>query len=236
MSASFPLLKELKMRVNQHLTGNLRSLRVLNHTLEKVDIMSCHQIEGNFMDLADFPRLTVLNLDHTSVTGDVRDIGEHDFPALESVALPRTVHGGIGYKFQRITDVPDFMHTIHILLQRIPTPFREIWLSRAFGWSLSGQSPDWYAGGIGNPPPFCLQLIRAGSRLGWRWCTWDGGHLCEINWLDPEPSSESDDYEAYIEALQRIEGELNTDFYRGYHEPPTEMEYCRLCEGLEQRD
>ena len=184
------------------------------------------------MDLADFPRLTVLNLVHTSVTGDVRDICEYDFPVLESLALPVTVHGGMCYQFQNISDVPSFMHTIHILLQRIPTPFREIWLLRAFVWLLSRQSPDWYADGIGHPPPFNLQLIRAGSRLGWRWCTWDGGHLCEINWLDPEPSSECDDYEAYIEALQRIEGELNTDFYRGYHEPPTEMEYRRLCEGL----
>eukprot|EP00984_Skeletonema_dohrnii_P025874 scaffold15094_cov223-Skeletonema_dohrnii-CCMP3373.AAC.4 len=242
MSASFPLLKELELVSKQDLTGNLRSLRVLKHTLKKVDI-NCERIEGDLMDLADFPGLTVLNLVHTSVTGDVRDIGEYDFSALDSLALPRTVHGGFGYKFHRISDVPDFMHTIHILLQRIPTLFREIWLSRALFWSLSEDSPDWYAGGIGNQsPPFALRFIHVGSRLGWSWCSKDlhttrkPRHLCEINWLDPEPSSESDDYGAYIEALQRIEGEMNAEFYRGYHEPPTEMEYRRLCEGLEQRD
>ena len=52
--------------------------------------------------------------------------------------------------------------------------------------------------------------------------------------LDPAPSSESSDYETYIEELQRVEQDIY--FYRGYYEPPTAEEYRRLCEGLEQRD
>eukprot|EP00984_Skeletonema_dohrnii_P022727 scaffold11824_cov78-Skeletonema_dohrnii-CCMP3373.AAC.1 len=247
MFASLPLLKQLTICVNTHLTGNLRSLRVLKDTLEEVEITDSRKIEGNLMDLADFPRLKELDLRGTSVTGDIRDIdiGEYDFPALESFALPYTVRGGMGYQFQNISDVPDFMHTIYLLLQRTPAIFEKgKLLSKAYYWKLSEVSPDWYDRQIGRPrTPFGLKFLRAGSRLGWCWCIYIGPwgpreelHSCEINWLDPEPSSESDDYRAYIEALQRIEGELNIDFYRGYHEPPTEMEYRRLCEGLEQRD
>ena len=107
------------------------------------------------MDLADFPHLKELDLYGTAVTGDVRDIGEDDFSDLESLALPESVHGGVCYTFQLISEVPSTMQAIHLLLQRNPTLFDEYWLSRAFAWSLSGQSPDWYAGGIGNQsPPF----------------------------------------------------------------------------------
>lgn len=59
----------------------------------------------------------------------------------------------------------------------------------------------------------------------------DEDNLCEINWLDPEPSSDSCDYEAYIEKLWLIEQNIN--FKRGYHHPPTEEEYLRLCDGAE---
>jgi hypothetical protein len=114
---------------------------------------------------------------------------------------------------------------------------------------LSKDSTDWYDWERGRrspplpfdlqfiqspPPPFKLQFVQAGSRRGWSWCTWTWfgprRFSCEINWLDPEPSSESGDYETYIEKLQDYQHE--TDFYRGYHEPPTEEEYRRLCEGL----
>ena len=141
-------------------------------------------------------------------------------------------------EFQHVSEVPSTMQAIHLLLQRNPTLFDQYLLPVAFRWSLSEDSPDWYDYDetSGCPrPPFFLQIIRAGSRLGWSWYS-DDYHSCEINWLDPEPSSESSGYEDYTEELQLIEGKLDTDFYRGCHEPPTEMEYRRLCEGLEQRD
>ena len=52
-------------------------------------------------------------------------------------------------------------------------------------------------------------------------------HSCEINWLDPEPDREDDDYKAYVEELKSIQEEITV--YRGYHQPPTEEEYRRLC-------
>ena len=111
---------------NPDLTGNLRSLRVLKDTLEKVVMVYCLKIRGDFMDLTDFPHLEELCLRGTKVTGHIRDIGESDFPALEeSLALPDTVHGGQWYKFQRISEVPSFMHTMHVLLKRIPSLFSD---------------------------------------------------------------------------------------------------------------
>eukprot|EP00984_Skeletonema_dohrnii_P016869 scaffold7561_cov227-Skeletonema_dohrnii-CCMP3373.AAC.2 len=243
MLEGLPLLKELNLVCdkNPHFTGNLKSLRVLKDTLEKVEIDGRLKIRGNFMDLADFPRLEVLCLRDTKVKGDIRNIGEDDFLALKSLSLPKRVRGGMCYQFQSISDVPSFMHTIHVLLQRTPTLFKrsDRDLSDAFGWRLSEDSPDWYGGG-----PFYLQFIREGSRLGWSWyygCRWtprDERYSCETNWLDTEPSREgSSDYKTYIEELQRIIEELACpidyymDFYRGYYEPPTVEEYRRLCEG-----
>eukprot|EP00985_Skeletonema_marinoi_P007725 scaffold3445_cov80-Skeletonema_marinoi.AAC.6 len=238
MLQGLTLLKELDCRRNSRLTGNLNSLGALKDSLEKVRIYDSSSIMGNLMDLADFPRLQYLSLLSTAITGHIRDICEDDFPALERLALPRTAHGGVGYEFQRISDVPIFMHTIHLLLQRIPTLFDKYWLSRAFSWSLSEGSPDWYDGEVdawGNYhyhplPPFSLQIVHAGgSRRGWSWCTFYDGPSCEINWFDPEPSS--DDEATYFEKLQLQRIEQRIDFYRGYHEPPNQQQYCRLCEG-----
>jgi len=241
MFVGLPLLKELRLIDNPRLTGNLGSLRVLKDTLEKVVISDSRNIEGNFMDLANFPRLKELDLRRTAfLTGDIRHIRGHDFPALESLVLPETVRGGVCYKFQHISDVPSFMHAIHSLLQRSPPLFKEGVLSRSSApfWRLSEASPDWYDwnerydwDGETPIPPFDLRIVQAGSRRGWSWCSYgpeNECHSCEINWLDLEPSSESNDYETYIEGLQRVQ--RNVNFYRGYYEIPAEDEYLRLRE------
>ena len=54
MLAGLPLLKDLFCYDDPLLTGNISSLRVLKDTLEKVDIQSCHNVGGNFMDLVDW--------------------------------------------------------------------------------------------------------------------------------------------------------------------------------------
>ena len=82
---------------------------MLKDTLEKVNLYGCDNVEGNFMDLADFPHLkSYLNFTRqTAVTGDIRDIGENDFSSLQHLALPKGVYGGSGYKLQRISDGPN---------------------------------------------------------------------------------------------------------------------------------
>ena len=243
MLEGLPSLEELYCLCNPFLAGNVNSLRVLRDSLQKVQILGSSNIRGNFMDLADFPHLRELSLYYTEVTGDIRDISGSDFPALESIRLPKTVAGGVDYGFQSISEVPSFMHAIHLLLQRTQPRLRfdSETLSNAFNWKLSGDSPDWYEIELrtliisflsGCPaPPFILQIIQAGKRLGWSWCA--GCHSCEINWLDPVPSTDSDDFETYMEEFQRFVERNKFGFYRGYHQPPNEQQYSRLREDFE---
>jgi len=116
MLEGLPSLKELdccNWSCNPHVIGNLSSLRVLRDTLVKVKIIDCLRVEGNFMALADFPHLKELNLRDTNVTGDIRDIRRHDFPALKYLYLPKSVIGGSGYKFQHIPDNQEMSELTH---------------------------------------------------------------------------------------------------------------------------
>eukprot|EP00984_Skeletonema_dohrnii_P028771 scaffold18884_cov72-Skeletonema_dohrnii-CCMP3373.AAC.1 len=229
MLAGLPLLKELYCHCNNSMTGNINSLRVLKDTLAVVHISLCHHVQGNFMDLADFPRLRTLNLRKTSVTGDIRDIGEGDFPSLESLALPKRVYGGKGYEFQHISDAHGIAMAVYSIKKQRPSLLIESWHA-----SLSADSPDWYGLDdefdeyyVGDPsPPLHVRLVAAGSRVGYRWETFDGDHPCKVNWLDPEPDRESSDYEKYIEELHKIERQVQ--LFRGFHQPPSEEEFHRL--------
>lgn len=50
---------------------------------------------------------TTLDLSKTSVTGDMRKIGEHDFPTLELLILPSSVYGGVGHQLQLVSEAYD---------------------------------------------------------------------------------------------------------------------------------
>ncbi len=222
MLAACPLLKEFDSEHNYGLTGNISSLRVLKDTLEKVRIVFWPRVEGNFMDVADFSRLKILDLEETDVTGDIRDIGDNNFSLLECLDLPKGVYGGHSYELQRISDAPDLVRAVYLFNKQRPTlKMKGRWYA-----TLSEDSPDRYDSvDDGETPPFFIGFVKAGSRVGYRWET-NIERPCEINWLDPEPATGSSDYEKYAEELQKIEGEV--PMYRGLHEPPTEEEYLRL--------
>ena len=136
------------------------------------------------MALADFPHLKKLNLYGTFVTGDIRDIGDNDFPSLEQVFLPNGVYGGNGCEFQRISDGPDLMKALYLLIKRRPALTMSDWYARkAFNknWyaKLSKDSPDWY-----ESMPERIRFVEAGCRIGYRWETYNFGK-CEVNWLNP---------------------------------------------------
>jgi hypothetical protein len=223
MLAGLPLLKELDFAYNGDLTGNINSLRVLKETLTHVVISYCKRVEGNLMDLDDFPHLKMLNLRNTAVTGDIRDVGERDFSALKELTLPSGVYGGTGYVFQRISDAPDVISTLYSIKKQRPT-LQIDWYGK-----LSEDSPDWYEGfedSVDTPPLFII-FVQAGSGVGYQWETYND-NPCEVNWLDPEPGKESSEYKQYVEELKGIERRL--DMYRGFYQPPTEEEYNRLWE------
>jgi hypothetical protein len=176
------------------------------------------------MDLADFPHLKELNLDETAVGGDIRDIRDIDFPKLEQLTLPMTIYGGLGYELQRISDGPDLIRTLYLFKQHRPTILMPRWYA-----VLSDESPDWYYHDfVDETPPFFIQFVEAGSRVGYRWIDSDFVNPCEVNWLDPEPGRGTRDYENYIKRSKEIEREVN--MYRGFHQPPTENEYDELCD------
>ena len=228
MLAELSLLKELECTGSSCLAGNISSLRVLKDTLEKVKIHLCARVEGNLMDLANFPRLKELDLCYTAVTGDIRDIGSNDFSSLEHLVLPKGVYGGNKYELQRISDATDVVRAVYLFKKQRPMlKMNNSW------WCLSEGSPDCYeAAGEdedADSPPFYVCFVEAGSRVGYRWETVHD-IPCEVNWLDPEPDRESSDYDEYIEDLQAINSRVH--MFRGFYQPPTEEEYHRLWEAF----
>jgi hypothetical protein len=168
MLAGLTLLKVLDCCDNElYMTGNISSLRVLKGTLEKVKINNCENVEGNFMDLADFPHLKELFLDNTAVTGDIRDIGDNDFSSLEKLGLPKGVYGGGGYVLQSISDGHDLAAAVYLLHKQRPTLLDNDGMMSWYG-RLSKDSPDWYDA-VWDDVPFDIVLVQAGSRVGYRW-------------------------------------------------------------------
>ena len=259
MLAGLPLLKRLDCQGNAYLSGNINSLRVLKGTLGLVRITGCSNVEGNFMDLADFPHLKVLDLEQTAVTGDIRDVGENDFPSLkaldlnktavtgdirdigendfsslDSLTLPKGVYGGTGYELQRISDAPDLVRAVYLFKKQRPS-------LEMIGWygQLSEDSPDWYESVDGSnefvdySPPFYIRFVKAGSRIGYRWDQERNPNLicnaCEVNWLDPVPDRESISYE---EDVVKLNSQV-TKLYRRFYQPPTEEEYTRRASRFE---
>ena len=225
MLAGMPLLRELECSGNCEMTGNIRSLRVLKDTLEIVHINCCHKVDGCIMELSDFPHLKVIHLHYTTVTGDIRDIGENDFRALKELDLPKTVYGGYEYELQRISDGHDLAKAvIHLLKHRPPSIYPRDWYAK-----LSKDSPDWYEydpdSWCPHCPPLKLRPKQVGGRYGYCWYS---SFCCDMNWVDPEPDSESFDYAEYIEELQRyVEGQ--GQMFKGFKQPPAEEEYRALC-------
>ena len=75
-------------------------------------MVACDNVEGNFMDLVDFPHLKVLEFVNIPVTGDVREISESDFSQLDNLLLPSTVYGSHFYKIQHISEAKDMIAAI----------------------------------------------------------------------------------------------------------------------------
>jgi hypothetical protein len=232
MLAGFPMLKELDCAHNCDLTGNINSLRVLKDTLEKVEIVCSRSVEGNFMNLADFPRLKQLNLIGTAATGDIRDIGVNDFSSLKKLVLPHGVYGGVDCELKRISDAPDLARSLYLLKKQRPSLNMAYWRGQ-----LSKDSPDWYVPADFNGYSLLLtvHVVKAGTRLGYQWQT--NKHWCEVNWLDPEPDS-GNEYgkDIDIDDLQDVDEIHEVDMFTGLHQPPTEEEYHTLLAEYPERD
>ena len=219
--AGLPKLVKLRCIRNYKLTGSLADIRALRENLVELCLSGCSEVEGNLMDLSDFPLLKSLSLNSCDkVMGDIRDIGQGDFPSIEdTVSLPDTVYGG---NLPSIAEAADIMLAWHNIKKRNPK-------LEFYGLGLSFDSPERYHNDVhhSRDMPSHAKLIQAGPRSGWRWtnCVMSGGS-CEAQWFDAEPNPSDDNYDVYLKELKEIEKDVG--FYKGFVTPPSQEEHLEL--------
>ena len=232
MLAQLPSLKDFQSEFG--VTGSLKSLSVCKNTLETIVIGDGDvPISGNFMELANFPRLKKLDLWRAKeISGNLCDIdvdNENHFPVLESLRLPSQIKGGRWYEVMRVADAKQLIKDLTPLRRKRPELFQD---DDAFPlplyWKLSQTSPD-----VVNPNPdawdfgdqyrtFGFYFVQDGSCLGWRWeekYDYTPDHPFEVHWLDPV----SDEV-----ASKWVPSGLGR-FFKGYYEPPPYNVLSRLA-------
>lgn len=219
VATSFPVLECLHCDQIPNLRGSLQSLRALKDTIREVIISVSSEVCGNIMDTADFPLLSCLNLIETAVMGDVRQIGDRDFPSLQRLHLPVGVYGSPERPFERVADAAEVMNALCRLKQRNGTVIN----GGGFDWKLSGDSTDRYLRDNISllEPPFLVEIVEVGQCVGWRWVNGRRHGCCKTNWLDEEPRESDVDADWYWT-------EMNYSPFKGFTSPPTAEEYRRL--------
>ena len=158
-------------------------------------------------------------MDVTAVEGDFRNIGPDDFPSIRRLEVGGHVYGG--GDLASLADAEAVMLAIYFLKKRNPE------ILEGKRWRLSEDSPQRYGvdGRYSRAPPFYVEFVEAGSRIGWRWTNLMFGGSCETNWLDPEVKESEEGYEEYAQKMKEIESDV--EFYRGFSVPPTEAQWRR---------
>jgi len=220
MLSGLPNLQTLYCAQNHSLTGDIASVRILSSTLTELKVCHCPYVTGKMENLYDLPLLETLDIDGTKVTGDIRTIGPTDFISLKELGLGDNVYGGGSIK--RIDEAPSSMLVRRQLMKRSPDIFKQK------RWRLDNESPERYRiqGHHSRVPPFWVEFVKIGPRVGWRWTNAVCGGCCEIRWLDPEPNPLDDCYEDYLKKLEDI-NHREVGFFRGFIAPPTQEEHAK---------
>ena len=208
MLSGLPKLEKLRC-IRAPVTGNLKCLCVVRNSLIDLCLAGCSEVEGNIMDLADFPLLKEISLNKCNkVVGDITDIGPKDFQSIESAFtdLPNSVYGA--GDLPSIAETPKIMQAWYTLKKRN----QNIFSGRRMSLSLS--SPEIYDNNVhhSRDMPKCVEFVSAGPRLGWRWTNAVSGGSCEPNWIDPAPNPSDVNYDVYLEELKEIERDV--DFFQ----------------------
>ena len=126
----------------------------------------------------------------------------------------------------RIEDAADLMLARYRMKKKSRTLFENQ------RWSLIETSPQHYEfdGHHSRVPPFYVEFVEAGPRVGWRWTNCANGGSCECHWFDPEPDPSDPEYEVYVKELEYVQ--RDADFYKGFKVPPTQMEHDELNRNL----
>jgi len=217
MLSGLPMLEELHCENNAGVSGDIKSLCILKDTLRELTIAKCDGIKGDIMSLACFPNLE--DLDASNVDCDsIRQLDpEKHFSKLESLHLPKVL--------ERIDQAQDFVGVLRLLTKRVEYPYMTV--------GLADDSADRYEGMEYGPlPPLVVEMVKVGSRIGWRWTNDLSGYeeqSCDINWMDEEPLDGDDGFEEYKEELQELEG-YGQGFFNSFTlHPPNEKEYHNIC-------
>lgn len=212
--------------------GDLSSLA----GLEKLEYLRLNSVlnSGNLMSLANLPSLSLLNLQNCrSFEGDIRDIQPHHFPSLKILKISEMrIYGRPGTKFTSVDDASIFFGAWSRVLSH-SRPMATIEGGGKLPWAeLDKSSAEFYEAGrwtvFARHPPFTATMIRVGQRLGYRWKN-KSGQACDICWLDPEPSSDDADYDAYWASLYQLEQKHLHSIYRGHSRPPTREEWQQIA-------
>jgi hypothetical protein len=151
-------------------------------------------ITGSLRDLAAFRLLTKLSIPGTLITGDIREISAHDFCSLKDLQLNDYIYGG--GELNSIADAEPVMRARYELSISRPGLFG------ARRLRLSESSPDWYEhlGPHYEAPPFWVESVKYGPRVGWRWTNAVTTGDCETHWFNEQPLPGEDGYADFVKA------------------------------------
>lgn len=193
--------------------------------LEILDISGCTQVTGKLRHFAPLPKLQWLGINRTGVQGDLRtDVRPGDFAALQGIGLcSQSVYGAdtIGC----VQDAEPVMRA-RLAIMKQSTWESPIWPLLVH---LSPDSPDYHERleqrlyKSERDPPFSIEVVVVGQRLGWRWSNYLGG-FCDTHWVDPEPEKNDDTYWQEI-----ADFEAQKSMFSGFLDPPTPQQYMELC-------
>jgi len=223
-----PNLERLKAARNPFLTGNLSSLRTLRHKLVSLILFGSSNITGSIHNLADFPVLEEVNVTETAIEGDLSRLGPNDFLAIQSWCLGENVRGS--------KDIPRISDAARLMQSLYPMKKRKSNLFLFHRWTLQDDSLDYYnrnypqRNNINFRPPFWIEFLQAGPRVGWRWTNAARFGACLPNWLDPEPQPQEEGYDEYLKMAKLYESQV--EIYRGFTAPPTAAQHDELVMNL----
>mmetsp|Transcript_26849 Transcript_26849/g.57092 ORF Transcript_26849/g.57092 Transcript_26849/m.57092 type:complete len:422 (-) Transcript_26849:63-1328(-) len=226
-----PLLVDLRCVNNSRLMGELNDIAVdhpNSSCFTTIDVSGCPSVSGDFLDLRHLLRLGWMGLSRTRVEGDLRRVRPSDFPALQMTGLNELIYGASEIDYVR--DAGAVMRARHQWIRRS----REDCPIYPFRVGLSRESPEYHERveqrlyRSERDPPFDIESVQVGNRLGWRWSNCLGG-FCKVHWLGPAPDHGSAEYESYWKELAGLHREEESSMFSDFFNPPTPSEYEQLC-------
>jgi hypothetical protein len=194
------------------------------HNLESFDIAGCTQVTGELRHFSSLPKLQWLGINRTQIKGDLRtDIRPGDFVALQGIGLcSRFVYGA--------SKIDSVQGADPVMRSRLQIMKQSMWDAPIWPFlvHLSEDAPEFHQRAeqrlytSERDPPFSIEVVVVGKRLGWRWSNYLGG-FCDTHWVDS-------DQDCPIDREEIKEFQKQQSLFSGYLQPPTPQQYFELCQ------